>query len=148
MSKINCCNCGNSFVPSPRHKNQIYCMAEKCRKAKKAEWQRQKLKADPEYRANQKFSNKKWLAENPDYWKKYRNKNPKKVERNRTLQAIRNKRARKNKNAKMDSSDLIAKMDASKSNKIKSVGQYWLVPVIAKMDALKVNIVVIPDSFG
>jgi hypothetical protein len=39
---------------------------------------------------------------------------------------------------------MIAKMDASKSRETSghtfSFGQFWLVPVIAKMDALKVNI--------
>ena len=39
---------------------------------------------------------------------------------------------------------LIAKVDASIVNKFKTVGQYWLVPVIAKVDALKVNIFEVP----
>jgi hypothetical protein len=39
---------------------------------------------------------------------------------------------------------LIAKMDASKSDRFHAFGQFWLIPVIAKMDALKVNMVEIP----
>jgi hypothetical protein len=35
-------------------------------------------------------------------------------------------------------------VDASIINQFKVVGQYWLVPVIAKVDALKVNIFDIP----
>ena len=36
------------------------------------------------------------------------------------------------------------KVDAPSGNKFKTVGQYGLVPVIAKVDALKVNIFEIP----
>jgi hypothetical protein len=43
----------------------------------------------------------------------------------------------------MDAS-LIAKMDASNSDNFEVLGQFWLIPVIAKMDALKVNIIKIP----
>jgi len=45
---------------------------------------------------------------------------------------------------------MIAKMDASKSSatsgKTGFSGQFWLVPMIAKMDALKVNIYEITAS--
>ena len=81
------------------------------------------------------------MESNPDYWKRYRERNPEKAERNRVLQRLRNK---KKAFYKADCQRKIAKMDASevlKDTKFKVVGQYWLVPVIAKMDALKVNIV-------
>jgi hypothetical protein len=42
---------------------------------------------------------------------------------------------------------LIAKMDASKSDNFQILGQFWLFPVIAKMDALKVNIIKIPICY-
>jgi len=64
-----------------------------------------------------------------------------KAERNRLLQAIRNRRRRHP--LEVDH-QLIAKVDASIVNKFKAVGQYWLVPVIAKVDALKVNIFEVP----
>jgi hypothetical protein len=35
-------------------------------------------------------------------------------------------------------------MDSSNPERFKMLGQFWLVPVIAKMDALKVNILKIP----
>lgn len=45
---------------------------------------------------------------------------------------------------------MIAKMDASNSKetskKLCVSGQFWLVPVIAKMDAIKVNLYQIPGS--
>ena len=62
-------------------------------------------------------------------------------------QAIRNRKNRSSPSvAKMDAS-LIAKMYASKSDNFQPLGQFWMIPVIAKMDALKVNIVKIPTYY-
>jgi len=141
MGQIVCCSCGDFFNPSPRHKNQIFCKRSKCQRAKKAAWKRHKMHTDPDYKFNQTLSNKKWAKANPGYWKEYRKKNPKKAERNRILQSIRNRRRLRKQGLKTKSEKaLIAKVDASISNKFKVVGQYWLVPVIAKVDASKVNI--------
>ena len=81
------------------------------------------------------MSNKKWAEANLGYWKEYRKKNPEKAERNRILQTIR-KRRRSKKKQGVDTS-LIAKVDTSMSNKVKVVGEFWMVPVIAKVDSLK-----------
>jgi len=106
------------------------------------------MRTDPDYRLNQKMSNKKWAEAHPGYWKVYRKNNPKKAERNRILQTIRNRRRpKKHKtDVKVDPS-LIAKVDTSITDKIKVVGQFWMVPVIAKVDALKVNIYEIPKAY-
>jgi len=56
MEQIPCFYCGGFFDPSPRHKNQSACKKEKCQKAKKAAWQRHRIKTDPIYAANQKSS--------------------------------------------------------------------------------------------
>jgi len=147
MEQIPCIYCGDFFDPSPRHKNQSACKKKVCQKARKAAWQRYKLKHDPVYRANQKSSQRQWLAGKPGYWKAYRKKNPEKTERNRILQRQRNRKARcLPAVAKVDPS-LIAKMDPSKHDNFQILGQFWLVPVIAKMDALKVNIVKIPITY-
>ena len=139
MEQIPCCHCGTFFTPSPRHKDQIYCMAPVCRRALKAAWKRNKMQTDPDYRYNHKLSNQKWAKANPGYWKDYRSRHPEYVERNRILQAVRNRR--RNRGDKMQATDdLIAKVDASMFNKNRMVGQFYLVPVIAKVDALKVNI--------
>lgn len=141
MEEVPCCHCGGFFVPSPRHKNQNYCMKPDCRRAKKAAWKREKMRTDPEFRLDQQLSNKKWAKANPDYWKEYRRENPEKTERNRQLQIVRNRRRTKKPNGESVSNhSVIAKVDASKSNKFKPVGQYYLVPMIAKVDALKVRI--------
>ena len=147
MEKIPCTYYGDFFDSSPRHKNQTACKKEKCQKAKKAAWQRFKMKHDPIYHANQKSSQQKWLAATPNYWKTYRKRNPEKVQRNRILQASRNRKARvSSSDAKMDAA-MIAKMDSSKFDNFQVLGQFWLIPVIAKMDALKVNIVKIPICY-
>ena len=147
MAEIECVYCGDLFEGSPRHKNQICCKKKECRNAKKAAWKRHKIKTDSDYRANQKSSQKRWIQENPGYWKEYRRKNPEKAERNRILQSIRNRKARTpDRSAKMDR-PLIAKMDASNPGRFEIVGQFWMVPVIAKMDASKVNILRIPICY-
>jgi hypothetical protein len=147
MEPIPCVYCGDFFDPSPRHKNQNACRKLDCQKAKKAAWQRHKMKTDPVYAANQKSSQQQWIKANPGYWKQYRKNNPDKAERNRICQAIRNRRARSSPDPVGMDTALIAKMDASKSDSFQILGQFWLLPVIAKMDALKVNIIKIPICY-
>ena len=139
MNRILCNHCTEFFTPSPRHKDPLFCSKPECQRARKAVWQRNKMRFDPDYQYNQKQSNAMWVKANPGYWREYRRKNPKKVERNRILQTLRNSRRFKKQGA-------IAKMDASIPESSKIVGQFWLVPVIAKMDALKVNIQEITNS--
>lgn len=148
MEQILCIYCGDLFDPSPRHRNQTACKKPECQRAKKAAWQRHKMRSDPIYRSNQEISQKQWARANPGYWKQYRKRNPQKAERNRILQTIRNRRrsGQGDSDAKMDTSS-IAKMDASRSDSFQMLGQFWLIPVIAKMDALKVNIVKIPICY-
>ena len=135
MDAIPCCHCGEYFSPSPRHRNQRFCRRSGCQRARKAEWQRNKMRTDPEYKANQSQSHQEWLRANPSYWKDYRKRKPEKAERNRLLQAIRNRRrGRFDEAHARENPPLIAKMDASKSEDFRPIGQFWLVPVIAKMD--------------
>ena len=142
MEPVICVNCCDFFPPSPRHKNQSYCMKPECRRAKKAAWKRTKMRTDAKFRQDQRLSNQKWAHNNRDYWSRYRQRNPDKADRNRILQRIRNKRraARRSKCTGQDPV-LIAKVDASTSQNFNLIGQFWLVPIIAKVDALKVNIV-------
>jgi len=148
MEEIQCCHCGDFFLKSPRHKQQSYCMKARCQRARKAAWKRKKMKDDPEYRLNQRASNKQWADANTGYWKNYRNRNPEKAERNRLLQVIRNRRRSKMRCAvAMDGPSLIAKVDSSSLPKIKVAGEFWMVPVIAKVDALKVYIYQIPTPY-
>jgi len=107
------------------------------------------MRIEPEYRANQKQSHQEWLWANPDYWKDYHREHPEKAARNRALQLIRNRQRRKSDGLDaVPSAGLIAKMDASKGNDFDTVSQFWLVPVIAKMDALKVFLRPITPGYG
>lgn len=72
-----CRFCGKLFPKSPRHEFQDCCQNKDCQKAKKREWQKNKMKTDPDYKKNQKDCNKRWREANPDYWKKYRKKKSK-----------------------------------------------------------------------
>ena len=116
-------------------------MKPACRRAKKAAWKRLKMDTDPKFKKDQYLINKKWAQNHPGYWKAYRSRNPKKAERNRALQTVRNRRrAEKRKNKARGKTKVIAKVDASIFNNFTLVGRFWVVPVIAKVDALKVNI--------
>lgn len=136
MESILCPCCDTFFIP--RNKNQTFCTKPKCQRARKALWQRNKIATDPEYAKGQYLSNQKWLVNNPDYWAKYRRNNPKKADRNRALQKIRNKKTQPVKTIG------IAKMDVSKSCNESLLGQFWLVPTIAKMDPVKIFITTAP----
>ena len=142
MEPIPCVHCGKFFIP--RNREQNYCSLPACQRARKAAWQRYKMKTDADYRTQQQLSQQKWLLNNPDYWKRYRQRNPDKVVRNRALQHIRNRRMRQSDHNL--SIPLIAKMDARKSYDFDRLGQFYLVPTIAKMDVRKVNIYTISTS--
>lgn len=136
MDQILCPCCDTFFTP--RNKLQTYCSKSACQKARKALWQKHKLATDPEYKKDQYLSQQKWLLKNPDYYKEYRLENPEQVRRNRALQRIRNQKAQLGKTVG------IAKMDASKACNQSLLGQFWLVPTIAKMDPVKIFITTAP----
>jgi len=105
--------------------------------------------ADPDYRANRKESQKTWIDRNPGYYQTYRKRNPRVVLQNRIRQKIRNRnradRLLHDDAEKSASISNIAKMDTSEPAKNKLLGAFWLVPNIAKMDALAVQIVEITN---
>ena len=145
MEEMQCWHCGDFFLKSPRHENQSYCMKPACRRARKAAWKRKKMREDSEYRLTQKTSNKQWAKANPGYWKMYRKRNPEKAERNRILQVIRNRRrSRRSRVEPRGEGSLIAKVDTSIPKKIRVFGEFYMVPVIAKVDTLKVYMYEIP----
>jgi len=144
MESIPCPACNTFFVP--RNKSQEFCSNSKCQRARKALWQKQKLATDPDYEAAQRLSNNKWFKNNPEYWKNYRTRNPKKAERNRSLQTIRNMKKRENQDSQSSKHVVIAKMDSGKCSKDKLSGEYWFVPTNAKMDARKIFITCVPGN--
>ena len=133
--KIQCAapHCKRLFEPDPRVKNQRYCAEKDCQRARKHKWQKDKLAADPDYKANQRDCQKDWLQRHPNYYKQYRQHHPSYCQRNTLLQGYRNARVR-----------MIAKMDAFKPAPIKVPGAFYLLPLIAKMDASAQKVLLIP----
>lgn len=143
-----CLGCGKEKARSPKaSKKQAYCGEAKCQRHRKAIWQKQMLQSDSDYRSNQKLADQLWRQHRPAYWREYRMKNETKMERNRQLQRVRNRHRRHPKPNPQESPGclpLIAKMDAVNTANVlqfPGVGEYWLIPPIAKMDAVKVKIV-------
>ena len=139
--KIRCANpdCRIHFIPNPRVKNQSYCGRKQCQRVRKRLWQRQKMARDPDYRANKRDSQKRWLKRNPGYWRLYRLKNPQYVERNRIRQKERDRKRN------------LAKMDALDRASLFKSGTYYLFPAgadLAKMDALKHRYILIPTTYN
>jgi len=136
MATFICSSCNDEVTQNPKLKGrrQSYCGKARCQRARKSSWKREKLRSCPEFRADHAFANKKWASCHPEYWRQYRLANPANTDRNRVLQRIRNQRV---------TSQPAAQNCKGRRVKIKEnqlVGQFWLVPIIAKVDALKVNI--------
>ena len=145
MESVLCAGCSTFFVP--RNKCQIFCSEPDCQRVRKTLWQKQKRTTDPEYKEEQRLAQKKWLQNNPGYWKDYRRRNPEKADRNRSLQKIRNMKHRQDQTVYNVSKTIgIAKMDARRPREYSLSGQYWLVPTVAKMDAVKIFITSVPVS--
>ncbi len=150
ITMIACAHCGRVIPRNPHVKNHRYCKKEDCQRTRKRKWQKKKLATDNDYKANQRACQIDWHSRHPGYYKKYRLDHPDYCERNNLLQCCRNAKAR-----------LIAKMDASKPDQVYKPGAFYLLPVIAKMDALPQKVMLIPlvrirgsnckrglDSFG
>ena len=72
MAHKPCVCCGVLFEPRPQTPHQTYCPSRDCQRARKRQWQREKLRTDPDYRANQREAQRVWLERNPGYWRQYR----------------------------------------------------------------------------
>ena len=141
MAKRRCAACGCLFVPRPNVAQQRYCSRRACQRARRRHWQRQKLAADADYRANQAAAQQRWRERHPDYWRRYRQSHPEYAARNRERQRTRNRRRRAA--ATGPSPPPIANMDVSGPQTPVRSGTYRLIPVaaseVAKMDAYLVE---------
>ena len=135
MAQKQCTSCGKLFQPRPQVPQQSYCPAPDCQRERRRQWQRLKLQTDPDYQDNQARAQQAWSQRNPDYWRKYRESNPKYVERNRVLQHERNAKAMVGPIAKTDVSNVVFPLPS---------GIYHLSLItgdrIAKMDVWTVEI--------
>lgn len=134
--QIRCCHCQSLFESNPRIKNQRYCSKRECQRARRRDWQRQKLATDPDYKANQRHCQNEWHQQHPGYYRRYRARRPESAKRNRFLQKYRDSKRRRPR--------LLAKMDACKSAPLKEPRAYYLIPLLAKMDASIQEVVLIP----
>jgi len=100
-----CACCGKPFKPRPQVPRQVFCSSPDCQRARKRQWQRAKLKSDPDYRINQRAAQQTWSKRNRDYWRNYRAAQPEYEQGNRDEQQVRD-RKRNSYLAKMDVCDL------------------------------------------
>lgn len=83
---LQCVHCGKPIKADPRVKNQRYCSDKECQRARRRQWQREKLLSDPDYKANQRDCQRKWREHHPGYYRDYRQRHPQSRERNRLPQ--------------------------------------------------------------
>lgn len=67
-----CACCGKNFEVRPQVPNQSFCSVPECQRARKREWQKDKLRRDPDYQANQRAAQRAWSARNNSYWRDWR----------------------------------------------------------------------------
>lgn len=135
------CACCRRILPrNPRVKDQQYCGAKACQRARKSKWQREKQHTDQDYRANKRESQRTWQRKNPFYWQWYRHKNPSYCERNRKLQRARDRSRQQPATTK----EHLAKKDTLERIMNRTSTTYYISANqgnLAKMDALAVNII-------
>lgn len=141
MGLKRCLACADAFQTSPRVPTQNYCSRPECQRERRKLWQREKRRADGDYRANQLQCQRRWRESHADYWQQYRAEHPDYVARNRSQQQVRNATRQPG---------LIAKMDAIPPVSPLASGTYHLTPAergeIAKMDAWIVRITLLSGT--
>lgn len=110
MTKKICACCGQSFEPRPQVPNQSYCSDPACQQARRQLWQRNKMRTDPDYRENQRHSQRAWLDRHPQYWRNYRDANSQYSGRNQSRQRKKDEPRQDISLAKMDASDLLKRL--------------------------------------
>lgn len=135
-------------INQARVKGQKYCGGEACQRARKRDWRREKRSVDPDYRANQRASNEKWLEFRwgaAAYHREYRRRRKASAaEKNAVIGCVETE------GSALEATSLFApelerirksaKSDATPGeNPIKS-GRYVIFPESAKSDAILVKI--------
>lgn len=137
MVKRRCLGCGLLFHVRAQVPHQTYCSKDACQSKRQQEWQRRKLRDDPDHRENRSRAQQAWRERNPDYWREYRQSHPDYVDNNRLKQNGRDARMRKS---------ALAKNDVSNAESILQSGVYALKILppgsLAKRDVLTVEITV------
>jgi hypothetical protein len=92
MVERQCRYCERIFQPSKYQPGQSVCSQPDCQRCRRADYHRQKIAADPEYRLACRDSPQKWRSRNPDYWRRYREQHQASVQRNRQQQQVRDQK--------------------------------------------------------
>jgi len=108
ISKITCLHCGKEVPRNPRLKNQKYCPAKECQRARMRTWKNKQYKKNIKYHERSLSLQKVWRSKYPAdrYQRDYRKTHSEYVMRNRDLQRERNKKRQK------DHSTMIVKTHA------------------------------------
>ncbi len=145
-----CAACGDGFTQRRNVSGQQYCSKLECQRERRRRWQRDKLKQDSDYRANQAAAQRRWRERHRDYWHKYRQSHPEYTARNREQQHERNRRRSRGGTSPLPAP--IAKMDVYEDKNVITSGTYRMIPEsrpgIAKMDTYLVKIQVLSDSYS
>ena len=113
MTTKACIHYGNVFTPRPQIPTQVYCSRPECQRARKRQWQQEKLRSDPAYQDNQRDAQRNWRTQHTDYWRDYRAAHPEYVEKNC---------ARRRKPSFESPERVVANMDVS----MPPPGPYWI----------------------
>ncbi len=89
-----CPFCQCLFLPSVYRPQQVVCSKPECQHQRRADYHRQKLRTDPEYRQVARDSQRKWRQAHPDYLRQYLAQHVEAVERNRQQQQLRDQKRR------------------------------------------------------
>jgi len=134
-----CLACGRPFHPFLHVPHQRFCSTPACQLERRRRWQRDRLRADADYRENQARAQADWRVRHTDYWRRYRTAHPAYLERNRVQQRTRNAARR--------SAEPVANMNVLPSVRPLASGFYILRRTfstgIAKMNACTVHIAVL-----
>ncbi len=138
MKTIRCQHCQEDVIGNPRCPDQQYCSKKGCQRVRRRRWQKEKMKTDPDYRVNQKQSQKQWQENHKGYWKAYRRKKKQQAKRNRIQQHFRNHGVTICflKELHQVVFQEIAKMDSLQENIAEPSGLDWAFQKIAKMDSM------------
>jgi len=118
-----CANCGSPCQPVPQVPDQRYCSQAACQRARRQRWYQKKLECDPDYRDNKRRVQRKWMDQNPNYWRQYRIGNPEYADKNRRRQRVK---------VDLPTSSVLAKIDASGWPQTLKAGIYRITPVHSK----------------
>ncbi len=148
MGRKRCAACGEGLSPCRHVPDQQYCSKLACQRERRRRWQQDKLKQDPDYRANQAAAQRRWRERHPDYWRQYRQNHPEYTARNREQQRERNRYRDAGGTRPLPAP--IATMDAYTSKIPLASGTYRMIREagsgIAKMDAYLVKIQVLSEG--